>query len=313
VAAFRADMNVFKEYCGDNTAAAHAYWSQYETTRPLIEYLLIPPVCAFFRYELGHQSSKLIPEPPAGFDSPGRNSYTGNGYVRRSEENTIRCPGLWFDIPAATIEGGAPQSTMMGLRRIAARDFTPATDSVRTTGHLMLTDQNIESELSYAYLHAVASRAGFSCEYRNRHLDGAGIDATITEDGRRLAYDSILTSFSVDIQLKATCRQLPESEGRLSYVLSIPHYDKLRLEALVAPRLLVLMRLPQRPEEWLEFTEEALVAKRCAYWVSLRGASASANNDYQTVYVPRANLLSTEGLTNLMASLSRLEVMRYVA
>lgn len=44
----------------------------------------------------------------------------------------------------------------------------------------MLSEQNIEAELSYAYLHAVASRAGFSCEYRNRHLDGAGVDATIT-------------------------------------------------------------------------------------------------------------------------------------
>ncbi len=43
-AAFRADKNVFKDYCGDNTAAAHAYWSQRETARPLIEYLLIPPV-----------------------------------------------------------------------------------------------------------------------------------------------------------------------------------------------------------------------------------------------------------------------------
>jgi hypothetical protein len=177
----------------------------------------------------------------------------------------------------------------------------------------MLTDQNIEAELSYAYLHAVASRAGFSCEYRNRHLDGAGIDATITEDGRRLAEDSILTSFSVNIQLKATCLQFPEREGRLSYVLSIPHYDKLRLEEVAAPRLLVLMRLPQHPEEWLQITEEDLVAKRCAYWVSLRGASASANNVSQTVYVPRANLLSTQGLTNLMAGFSRLEVIPYVA
>jgi len=43
-AVFRADMNVFKEYCGDDTAAAHAYWSQRETKKPLIEYLLRPPV-----------------------------------------------------------------------------------------------------------------------------------------------------------------------------------------------------------------------------------------------------------------------------
>jgi hypothetical protein len=177
----------------------------------------------------------------------------------------------------------------------------------------MLTDQNLEAELSYAYLHAVASRAGFSCEYRNRHLDGAGIDATITEDGRRLASDSILTSFSVDIQLKATYLELPDNDGRLSYVLSVPHYDKLRLDEVAAPRLLVLMRLPHHPEEWLQITEEALIARRCAYWLSLRGASASANNDSQTVYVPRANLLSSRGLTDLMACFSRLEVIPYVA
>jgi Domain of unknown function (DUF4365) len=177
----------------------------------------------------------------------------------------------------------------------------------------MLTDQNIEAELSYAYLHAVASRAGFACEYRNRHLDGAGVDATITEDGRSLADDSILTSFSVDIQLKATYRELPEQEGQFSFPLSIPHYDKLRLEEIASPRVLLVLRLPTNPEEWLQINEDALVAKRCAHWVSLRGASASANREYQTVYVPHENLLTPRGLGELMARFSRLEVIRYVA
>ncbi len=177
----------------------------------------------------------------------------------------------------------------------------------------MLTDQNIEAELSYAYLHAVATRVGFSCEYRNRHLDGAGVDATITEDGRMLANDSILTSFSVDVQLKATYRELPEQEGRISYSLTVPHYDKLRIEEVAAPRVLLLLRLPQDPEQWLQVSEDALVAKRCAYWVSLRGASASANDKNQTVYIPRKNLLTPRGLTNLMARFSRLEVIPYVA
>jgi uncharacterized protein DUF4365 len=177
----------------------------------------------------------------------------------------------------------------------------------------MLTDQNIEAELSYAYLHAVATRAGFSCEYRNRHLDGAGVDATITEDGRKLADDSILTSFSLDVQLKATYRELRERDGRSSYSLSVPHYDKLRIEEVAAPRVLLLLRLPQNPEEWLQISEDALVAKRCAYWVSLRGAAASENDKNQTVYVPRENLLTPQGLTNLMVRFSRLEVIRYVA
>jgi hypothetical protein len=41
---FQADMNLFKEHCGKNAVAAHAYWSQQETDTPLVEYLLRPPV-----------------------------------------------------------------------------------------------------------------------------------------------------------------------------------------------------------------------------------------------------------------------------
>ncbi len=79
-----------------------------------------------------------------------------------------------------------------------------------------MTTQNIEAELSYAYLHAVASRAGFSCEYRNRHLDGAGVGATITVNGQVLAADSKLCDFPVDVQLKATGKILPITAARFS-------------------------------------------------------------------------------------------------
>lgn len=43
-----------------------------------------------------------------------------------------------------------------------------------------LTPENIESELSYAYLHAVAARAGVGCKVSNRHDDNAGVDAELT-------------------------------------------------------------------------------------------------------------------------------------
>jgi hypothetical protein len=175
----------------------------------------------------------------------------------------------------------------------------------------MLTDQNIEAELSYAYLHAVATRGGFSCEYRNRHLDGAGVDATVSEDGRKLASDSVLTAFALDVQLKTTYQELPEQDRRLSFVLSVPHYDKLRLTDVLAPRILVVLRLPRDPAEWLTISEDALIARRCAYWVSLRGAPASGNERNQTVYLPRDNVLSPQALTDLMTHLSRRGVLNY--
>ena len=153
----------------------------------------------------------------------------------------------------------------------------------------MLKEQDIEAELSYAYLHAVATRGGFSCQYSNRHLDNAGVDALIHEDARLLAPDSIHASFALHVQLKATRVPPIEQRGRFSFSLPLGQYNRLRETRLVTPRLLVVLYLPESPEDWLRHSEEALISKRCAYWVSLRGAPASANETAQTVYIPRAS------------------------
>jgi Domain of unknown function (DUF4365) len=177
----------------------------------------------------------------------------------------------------------------------------------------MLTDQNIEAELSYAYLHAVATRGGFACEYAGRHLDGAGVDATLYEDGRFLAPDSAYRSFALQVQLKATIGEPAERDNRFSHELTIPHYDKLRDTRITIPRVLVVLFLPREPAQWLLHSEDGLIARRCAYWACLTAAPASVNKTSQTVYLPRTQVLSVEGLTALMTRLSRREVLRYEA
>lgn len=177
----------------------------------------------------------------------------------------------------------------------------------------MLTEQNIEAELSYAYLHAVATRGGFSCSYAHRHLDDVGVDAQIHEDGRFLAPESIHSSFTLHIQLKATRVAPVEQNGRFSFSLPLRQYNRLREIRLVNPRIMVLLILPTDPSEWLRHSEDALIAKRCAYWVSLRGAPPSVNETAQTVYIPRAQVLSIESLTEIMTRCSRDEEMNYVA
>jgi hypothetical protein len=175
----------------------------------------------------------------------------------------------------------------------------------------MLTGQNIEAELSYAYLHAVATRCGFGCEYTTRHMDNAAVDAIVREDDRFLAADSILSSFEVHVQLKATFQRLPEADGRWSYRLPLGQYNKLRSTRVSAPRMLVVLLLPDNAEDWLRHSEDGLLAQRCAYWVSLRGAPDSENAESQTVYVPRRQLLSPESLTGLMTRFSRREEVLY--
>lgn len=65
-----------------------------------------------------------------------------------------------------------------------------------------LSPPNIESELSYAYLHAVASKAGMACSGGNRHEDNNGIDATLTAWGP-FNNGGYLTEVDIKVQLKA--------------------------------------------------------------------------------------------------------------
>lgn len=176
----------------------------------------------------------------------------------------------------------------------------------------MLSAQNIESELSYAYLHAVASRCGIICESTGRHTDEAGVDAVLRVRGR-LATDSTLTQFTVDVQLKASKVEPIEQEGKYSHSLKLKNYDELRSTSTGAPQLLVVLFLPPKSEEWLSQSEESLLARRCAYWLSLHNAPPSANDKHQTVYIPRNNVLSTELLRDVMTRFSREEAIQYAS
>lgn len=93
--------------------------------------------------------------------------------------------------------------------------------------------------------------------------------------------------------------------------MKVDQYDKLGDVGHANPLLLIVLFLPKRPEEWLVHTEDRLVAYRCAYWVSLRGAPASENAAEQTVYIPRANCLSVEALRGVAERISRGEVLTY--
>lgn len=182
---------------------------------------------------------------------------------------------------------------------------------------VVLSKNNIESELSYAYLHAVASHAGIICQLTNRHLDEAGVDAELRVCKRRLAQDSVLTSFPVDVQLKATTAIPTDADDKLAYPLTLKNYDELRSESTASPMILVVLFLPEKQDEWLTHNAECLVSRRCAYWLSLLGApeapttAKDPKRTTKTVYIPKANQLSVTNLTELMTRFSRQEKIRY--
>lgn len=64
------------------------------------------------------------------------------------------------------------------------------------------------------------------------------------------------------------------------------------------------MLVPENPAHWLDCSQEQLVLRRCAHWMSLAGAPPTANERSVTVYVPRANLFTVESLSGLMRTIN---------
>jgi len=169
-----------------------------------------------------------------------------------------------------------------------------------------------EAELSYAYLHAVASQAGFTCSYSNRLEDSYRIIDARVGAGVKPDPTSILEDFEIEIQLKATSKELNNSSGKISYPFKgIKQYDKLRSEVTGGRKFLILLQLPEDHKEWLNVSEEQLLLKGVAYWVSLRGAPKSTNETTQTIYIPTQNILTVDSLKNLMIRISKKEIIKY--
>lgn len=174
-----------------------------------------------------------------------------------------------------------------------------------------MTENDVMAKLSYAYLHAVAARAGFGCKVGNRIDDNSGVDCEVRVD-ERMSPDSSLWNFLIEVQLKATRQPARAVKGRYSYFFhGIKRYNTLREPGSPLSKLLVVLFLPAEPEQWLKLDEKCLIARRCAYWVSLKGAPLSENDTGQTVYLPKNQVLSVEGLRGIATRFSREEELTY--
>jgi Domain of unknown function (DUF4365) len=175
-----------------------------------------------------------------------------------------------------------------------------------------LQTNDIESELSYAYLHAVASKAGLICKVGNRHDDNYGADALIEY------FDEIPNywrrAVSVKVQLKATINRGAETDTHISYSFrGIKQYDNLRTNVGEPYRILVVLFLPKEPIEWLRVSQDELLLKQAAYWVCLYGADKTENDTGVTIYMPKANLLTPESLIKLCQEMGRDNLPSYTA
>lgn len=177
---------------------------------------------------------------------------------------------------------------------------------------MTITLNDKKAELSYAYLHALASQAGFTCSYSNRLEDSYRVLDARVGAGEKPDPSSNLEEFEIEIQLKSTSKRLANNAGKISYPFKgIKQYNKLRSENTGGRKFLFLLQLPENQEEWLHISEEQLLLKGVMYWVSLRGALPSENIDIQTIYIPTQNILTVQSLKNIMIRTSKKEIIKY--
>lgn len=146
----------------------------------------------------------------------------------------------------------------------------------------MLWPNDVKEELSLAYVHAVASRAGFAVETIRKDRDS--VDLKIMARGR-LHAAATLESPELSVQLKATQRDLPPGEDPY-FDLPVHNYADLSKRTMV-PRILVVLFMPNDETQWVTVTDEALTMRRSAFWMSLLGASPSPNATTHRVRLPQ--------------------------
>jgi hypothetical protein len=165
----------------------------------------------------------------------------------------------------------------------------------------MLTGNLQESELSIAYVHALAVKCNF--EFGIPRIDNDSVDVYISANGK-LSADSTIHSPKIDIQLKATTNWVLDSDGKIAYDLKIKNYNDLRSNCLV-PKILVLLCLPKNRDEWISHSENELILRKCAYWISLKGSGDTLNES--TVRIHLTELFTDNTLIDALTKISKEE------
>lgn len=169
----------------------------------------------------------------------------------------------------------------------------------------MLTDNDVKEHLALAYVYAVATRARCSFDQPRVDRDSVDVKLCLRNDGDP---EALLRSPELALQVKATTVGCVP-EGNIPFFLKRKNHHDLVKRAQI-PRLLVVVLLPENPNEWVELSESQLVLRRCGYWLSLAGHAPTTNETGETVYLPRGNVLDPPTLGRLMKQAARQEQLR---
>lgn len=141
----------------------------------------------------------------------------------------------------------------------------------------------------YSRAWVVAAAAGADYSYTILPDDVHGVDMTVRHDFH-----------SIDFQLKSTA--VPNDKGdHIAFDLDVSTYDLLRQPQRSGLGALALIVVDDDRDEWLVFDKGGTRLKWAAYYLSLCDEPPVLNKSTVRLKIPKANLLTIDGMKALMA------------
>jgi Domain of unknown function (DUF4365) len=159
---------------------------------------------------------------------------------------------------------------------------------------VLMTIDEQKQQFSFAYIRAVAAAACIVVTQPS--VDDDSVDLIFHQKGTGTVFRSPI----LEAQVKCT-EAAAIQPGHIAYPLKLKNYNELRPTNLMAPRILIVVLVPDLLPDWLNHSEQELAMRRCGYWHSLRGMPTVPNNTSLTVHLPRINQFTVVQFQAMMA------------
>lgn len=159
----------------------------------------------------------------------------------------------------------------------------------------------MKEELSKAYVHMIASAAGFDVGEWGQDYDCRDVTLSSSVD-----YAPHLLAPKIDVQLKCTGQEKANREDCVAWSLDSRSYAKLKATNRHTLGLFCVLVVPPEVGHWLHYDEKGMLARSHMYWMwghsfpELKPESKS-----QTLHLPKVNILTAASALELMEEASR--------
>ncbi|HEY7422650.1 MAG TPA: DUF4365 domain-containing protein [Gemmataceae bacterium] len=157
-----------------------------------------------------------------------------------------------------------------------------------------MTKEQQKEQFSIAYVRAVAAAAGVNIYRPEVDADSLDIGFAVRSIIGRLRPPRL------EAQLKCTTEN-GDGAANLRFELKIKNYNELRGAHLV-PRVLIVVVVPKRPQDWLSQDHESLALHHCGYWLSLRDMPEMTNRKSVIVRIPRTQIFTVAALRQFLGA-----------